>query len=161
MKLLPLTINSPSTAYMQMPRWLFNEDIDLSIEAKFLYMLIYDAASVSKKNNHIATDGTLYVWYTLKTVQEKMKCSKKTAIKMFCELEEKGYIQRKKQGLGRPSIIYLYYPDEAMTIKTNSTEEEAFPSPTKVKKAVFHNNNHNGVVDWDALEKKLIQEYGN
>ena len=117
MRLLPLTLNSPRSEYMQMPRWLFNEDIDLSTEAKFLYMLLYDAASVSKKNNNAAADGTIYVWYTLQTVQEKMHCSDKTATKLFNELEQQGYICRKKQGVGRQSDVYMMKTSKANSSK--------------------------------------------
>jgi predicted transcriptional regulator len=36
-----------------------------------------------------------------------MNCSKKSAIKYLAELEEFGLIERKKQGLGKPTLIYV------------------------------------------------------
>ena len=46
-------------------------------------------------------------FFTLTSIREAMNCSEKSAIKYLSELEEFGLIERIKQGLGKPALIYV------------------------------------------------------
>ena len=52
-------------------------------------------------------EGRVYIIFTLTAIRKAMYCSEKSAIKYLTELEEFGLIERIRQGLGKPSLIYV------------------------------------------------------
>ena len=110
-----ITVDSPALSYIPLPRFLLDEEI--SNDAKLLYALLLDRASVSKLNGFIETDGTIRVYFTVEQAQKKLCRSRQCTTKIFQELEGSGLITRKKQGLGRPAVITLNYPESAKLIE--------------------------------------------
>ena len=51
--------------------------------------------------------GRVYIIYTVREVQESLCCAEHKAVKLFRELEQLDLIERKRRGLGRPSLIYV------------------------------------------------------
>lgn len=51
--------------------------------------------------------GRVYIIYTVREVQESLCCAEHKAVKLFRELEQADLIERKRRGLGRPSLIYV------------------------------------------------------
>ena len=51
--------------------------------------------------------GRVYIIYTVREVQESLCCAEHKAVKLFRELEQIDLIERKRRGLGRPSLIYV------------------------------------------------------
>ena len=49
----------------------------------------------------------MYIIYTVREVQESLCCAEHKAVKLFRELEQLDLIERKRRGLGRPSLIYV------------------------------------------------------
>ncbi len=49
----------------------------------------------------------MYIIYTVREVQESLCCAEHKAVKLFRELEDIDLIERKRRGLGRPSLIYV------------------------------------------------------
>ena len=49
----------------------------------------------------------MYIIYTVREVQESLCCGEHKAVKLFRELEDIDLIERKRRGLGRPSLIYV------------------------------------------------------
>lgn len=95
--------------FYMLPKRLFESDCDLSLEAKILYTFILDRADLSFMNDWRDKNGHLYVYYTIEDAQTMLGCGKSKAIRVFQELEEKQFIRRKKQGLGKPCMVYLNY----------------------------------------------------
>ena len=89
----------------------------LSNDAKVLYALMLDRASISKVNGFLKTDGTIRIYFTLEQAQTKLHRSRQCATRIFHELEFSGLICRKKQGLGKPALITLNYPSNAKLIQ--------------------------------------------
>ena len=112
------TTESPAASYIPLPRFLLaDEDLkDISNDAKVLYALLLDRASISRKNSYIDPDGTIRVYFTVEETQKKLHRSRQCVTRIFRELEYTGLICRKKQGLGKPSVITLNYPDDARLI---------------------------------------------
>lgn len=82
----------------------------VSDSAKLLYGLMLDRMSLSIKNGWIDEENRAYIFFTTNDVIEQMNCGTEKATKMFAELDcEKGIglIERKKQGQGKPAIVYL------------------------------------------------------
>ena len=51
--------------------------------------------------------GRVYVYYTIKNIKKSMRCANTKSCGLLRELDEFGLIERKKQGLGKPTIIYV------------------------------------------------------
>ena len=114
-----ITVNSPALSYIPLPRFLLDEEI--SNDAKLLYALLLDRASVSKLNGFVDEDGTVRVYFTVEQAQKKLCRSKQCTSRIFKELEVCGLICRNKQGLGKPAVITLNYPESAKLIEQKNT----------------------------------------
>ena len=100
---------SESYSFYRIPKMLFTEEIfdALSTDAKVLYGLLLDRISLSRENGWMDDAGRVYVYYTIKSVKKSMRCANTKACGLLRELDEFGLIERKKQGLGKPTIIYV------------------------------------------------------
>ena len=81
----------------------------VSIEAKVLYGLLLDRMGLSVKNGWMDSDRRVYIYFTQEDAMALMNCGKDKATKLFRELDKDGIglIERKKQGQGRPTRIYV------------------------------------------------------
>ena len=68
---------------------------------------MYNRMSLSAKNGWLDEQGRVYIIYTVREVQESLCCAEHKAVKLFRELEDIDLIERKRRGLGRPSLIYV------------------------------------------------------
>lgn len=100
---------SESYSFYRIPKMLFTEEIfeALSTDAKVLYGLLLDRISLSRDNGWMDDAGRVYVYYTIKSVKKSLRCANTKACGLLRELDEFGLIERKKQGLGKPTIIYV------------------------------------------------------
>lgn len=81
---------------------------EVSVEAKLLYGLMLDRLSLSMKNGWFDDLNRAYIVYTVEDIMSDLQCGNQKAIKMLNELEKKAeLIKRKRQGLGKPSLIYV------------------------------------------------------
>lgn len=97
---------------------------DISNDAKVLYALLLDRASISRQNRYIDPDGTIRLYFTVEQAQKKLHRSRQCATRIFRELEYSGLINRKKQGLGKPAVITLNYPADAKLITKEEADEK-------------------------------------
>lgn len=99
------------SSFYKLPKVLFSDDRykDLSTDAKVLYSLLLDRNSLSVKNGWIDSYGRYYQYFTIKECKEKLNFGHDKIIKLFKELEINGLITRKRQGKGKPSIIYVHH----------------------------------------------------
>ena len=79
----------------------------ISSDAKILYGLLLDRVALSAKNHWVDNFGRVYIIFTLSSIQRALHCADKKATKLLCELENTGLIERRKQGQGRPTLIYV------------------------------------------------------
>lgn len=82
----------------------------LSDSAKLLYGLMLDRMGLSLKNGWFDDDNRAYIFFTTNDVMEQMCCGSEKATKLLAELDSEkgiGLIERKKQGQGKPAIVYL------------------------------------------------------
>lgn len=82
----------------------------VSDSAKLLYGLMLDRMSLSIKNGWLDEQQRAYIYFTTNDVMEQMCCGTEKATKLIAELDSEkgiGLIERKKQGQGKPAIIYL------------------------------------------------------
>ena len=82
----------------------------LSSDAKLLYGIMLDRMSLSIKNGWRDSYNRVYIIFTLEEVMREFDCSERKASMLMSELDVKngiGLIERKRQGMGRPNLIYL------------------------------------------------------
>lgn len=121
---LRFTTESLSASYIPFPRFLMEDSLaDLSNDAKVLYALMLDRASISKVNGYTEEDGTIRLYFTVEQAQKKLHRSRQSVTRIFQQLEFSGLICRRKQGLGRPAIITLNYPSNAKLIQPKEDSE--------------------------------------
>ena len=96
-------------SYFRIPKALFQDSRfrQLSTDARTLYGILLDRMSLSVKNGWLDEQGRVYIIYTVREVQESLCCAEHKAVKLFRELEQIDLIERKRRGLGRPSLIYV------------------------------------------------------
>lgn len=79
----------------------------LSTDAKLLYGILLDRMSLSLKNRWLDDLGRVYIIYTVTDVQESLGCGNQKACRLLAELEQFGLILKKRQGRGRPNLLYV------------------------------------------------------
>ncbi|NCE65660.1 replication initiator A domain-containing protein [Pseudoflavonifractor sp. 524-17] len=79
----------------------------VSLEAKVLYGLLLDRMGLSVKNGWTDSGGRVYLYFTQEDAMGMLNCGHNKAVKLFAELDQTGLIERKKQGQGRPTRIYV------------------------------------------------------
>lgn len=97
-------------SFYRIPKILFKDKSFniISLESKILYGLMLDRMSLSIKNKWFDEENRVYIIYTLDDIIDDIGCGRQKAVKLLYELEKViGLIERKRQGLGKPNIIYV------------------------------------------------------
>ena len=96
-------------SFYRIPKALFLESRfqNLSTDAKTLYGILLDRMSLSVKNGWLDEQGRVFIVYTIEDVKRALCCADNKATKLMRELEKIGLIERKRRGLGRPSLVYV------------------------------------------------------
>lgn len=95
--------------FYRVPKLLFQLDkfIELSTDAKVMYGLLLDRVGISSSNGWTDEDGRVYIIFTIEEASKMLRCSQKKAVRVFKELCDLGLVEKKRQGLGKPSLIYV------------------------------------------------------
>ena len=95
--------------FYRIPKALVTNDRYKSVSdsAKILYGLMLDRVGLSLKNGWYDEQRRVFIYFTLEDVLEHMNCGHNKGVKIMAELDNIGLIARVKQGLGRPTIIYV------------------------------------------------------
>ena len=96
-------------SFYRIPKALFQEQRfqDLSTDAKTLYGILLDRMSLSVKNEWFDKQGRVFIIFTIEDVKRALCCADNKATKLLRELEKFGLIERKRRGLGKPSLVYV------------------------------------------------------
>ena len=101
---------SEQFSFYRIPKMLFTDDRfwNVSTDAKLLYGILLDRMNLSAKNGWFDESGRVYIIFTLEETMAALNCGDNKATKLYNELEKKcGLIERKRQGLGKPNLIYV------------------------------------------------------
>ena len=102
---------SESFSFYRIPRILITGEQyrGLSTDAKLLYGLMLDRMGLSAKNGWFDDRDRVYIYYTVDEIMEDLCCGHNKAIRLLAELDTKGIglIERKKQGQGKPTMIFV------------------------------------------------------
>ena len=95
--------------FYQLPKQLLKDKQyqAISLEARLLYCLFLDRMQLSQKNGWQDEAGQTYIIYTQNEIVEELGCSSRSAVRILKELEEANMVERKRQGMYRPTLIYV------------------------------------------------------
>lgn len=136
-------------SFYRVPKLLFTNKrfAKIDIEAKFLYGILLDRMSLSAKNGWFDEKGRVYIIFPVNEVMEALDCGKQKAARLLEELETKGdLIERVRQGLGKPNLIYVknFFTPESNFLKfENHTSGGSKIEPAEVPKSAPNNINQN------------------
>ena len=97
-------------AFYRIPKALFTDPAfrSISTDAKALYGLLLDRMNLSARNDWLDEQGRVYIVFTVEEIMESLACGNKKAVGLLRELEVgAGLIERRRQGLGKPNLIYV------------------------------------------------------
>lgn len=131
-------------AFYRIPKLLFTDKrfFGLSTDAKLLYGLLLDRMSLSVKNGWADADGRVYIIFTLAEIQKSLGCVEKSAVKYMKELEKIGLIEKKRQGQGKPTLIYVknFTPQENLQVKNSKKTSSPTVESTDQDQYNFQSN---------------------
>lgn len=97
-------------SFFRIPKVLFAGERfkSMSTDAKVLYGLMLDRIGLSVKNRWLDDENRVYIIYTMEDIIADLGCARQKASKLLDELDKSvGLIERKRQGLGKPNVIYV------------------------------------------------------
>lgn len=102
---------SEQFSFFRVPKVLFKDGKfkGISSDAKILYGMMLDRMSLSRQSGWIDDENRVYIIYTLAEIMEDLDCGKDKGVHLIAELDERGIglIERRKQGFGKPALIYV------------------------------------------------------
>lgn len=158
--------------YYQIPQELFDNSLYkdiLNSDSKILYAFIIDRLTLSQKNNWIDSENNIYLIFTRQEVQNKLGLSEKTVIKAFKQLAEAILIFEKRQGLGKPNLIYVgKIQHEKITEQENvqlqncknysSRDVKSTVQELEILQGINTNNIKPNIVNTDSINPKSNDE---
>lgn len=122
-------------AYYRIPKMLITDKQfrGITMEAKLLYGILLDRVSLSLKNGWVDENNHVYIIFTIEQIMQEMNCGNKKAVSLLSELEKKIHlVEKKRQGLGKPNLLYVKNFFLCSDINTDGTEiVDNYPSVGK------------------------------
>ena len=133
-------------SFYRIPKVLFKDKTfsKISTDAKVLYGLMLDRMNLSVKNRWFDDENRVYIIYTVSDIMDELGCAEQKAIKLLSELDIKkgiGLIERKRQGLGKPNIIYVknfIYQSTPLNCENHNSRVVNIENP-ELRKSQFSN----------------------
>lgn len=112
-------------SFYRVPKALIKVDLfeKMSGDAKLLYAVLLDRMNLSLKNGWQDENGNAYIICTIDEIMDSIRCARQKAVKLLDELEhEYQLIERRRQGLGKPNLLYVkdLYSARSIKMKENS-----------------------------------------
>ena len=166
-------IEAEQFSFYRIPRLLIKDARfrELSSDAKLLYGLMLDRLAMSIKNGWFDKENRAYIHYTLDNIMEDLGCAREKCAKVIAELDSKkgiGLIEKKRQGLGKPDIIYV---KNFATLDAGKEPDRGAESPSdtdgsaEVRKSNFkrfdNQTSRSSEIELQEVRKPNLQEFGN
>ena len=102
----------------------------LSLSAKVLYGLLLDRMKLSRKNKWMDEQNRVYIIFPIEEISATLGLCKRTAISYLKELEEHDLVEKRRRGLGLPSLLYVKRFFESEPVE-NHTKAASYESAEK------------------------------
>lgn len=126
-----------------------------SNDAKMLYALLRDRMELSRVNNWVDNDGTIFLIFKREDLADMLGICTTTVWRAIKQLKEVGLIAEKRQGLNKPNLIYIgkidYFvpeqPENSDGNSDNSSGYIALPMDIEKLNVRTFNNSTSGVLN--------------
>lgn len=152
-------------SFYRIPKVLFTEErfSSISAEAKVLYGLLLDRMSLSARNGWLDDEGRVYIIFSVEDIMTSMGCANQKAAKLLYELESKcSLIERKRQGLGKPNLIYVknfVTPSESHFKKCENHDSGSVKITSQESLKSHANNTENNNTEFSDTESFLFTSF--
>ena len=148
-------------AFYRIPKILFTDERfqNMTTDAKALYGLLLDRVSLSVENGWLDKLGRVYIIFTLEQVMQSLGCADKKATRLLVELEQKyGLIERKRQGMGKPAIIYVknFFADSSKARINNRQNDDSRLVKTTIQDSSKQRGIKTDITKTDITKTNLI-----
>ena len=121
--------------FVSVPKALFTNFKDVSVQAKWVYSILLDRLMVSRKNvDRFSDEEGLFLYFRQEELAEILGVTKRSVITIFNELKKKGLIETRTSGLGKPKKIYVAKLSSMVRGEENFTTEVKKTSPRTGRK---------------------------
>lgn len=122
--------------FYRIPKLLFTNDYfaDLSTDGKVFYGLMLDRMSLSLKNGWFDAEKRAFIYFSIEEAMEMLKCKKNKVLDLMKSLEKLGLIERRRQGQGKPSVIYVKNFAEQVSEDVQRLEKQTSETEKEVQK---------------------------
>jgi len=157
--------------FFRIPKILFTDRkyTSLSTDARVLYGVLLDRMGMSLDNGWVDENGRAYIYYRVEQLSEILGFGRDKIRRLFLELEKVDLLERKKQGLQKPDMLYLkkFVSDDAKYavqstqnassgVRKNRHPEDAFCPPNNIKK---NNNEINNIYpSIDQMDREIREK---
>lgn len=153
-------------SYYKIPQELFVSSLykdKLNSDSKILYAFLLDRLYLSQKNHWIDDERNIYLIFTREEVQEKSNLSDKTATKAFKQLNNAGLVQEKRQGLGKPNLIYVgkieHEETENLRFLSRKNYDSGIENITNLESENLRGINTNNIINTDSINPNSDDEF--
>lgn len=110
--------------FIRIPKAMITDPMfaSLLLASKLLYGILLDRMNLSMKNRWFDSENRVYIIYQIAEIQEDMGLTEKMAIKYLKELESFGLVEKKRRGLGLPSLLYV----KSFLVPKDYSEEDEY-----------------------------------
>lgn len=102
--------DTPLLQYYQFPDFLLK--IPVSHTAKLLYMVLYDRARLSQRNNWIDEEGRVYLVFPITELAAKTGRSVSAVKAGLNELINENLLEKIRDGFGKPNRLFIRIPSD-------------------------------------------------
>lgn len=159
-----------SNKYYQIPQELFENSLykdNLNSDSKILYAFLLDRLSLSQKHHWVDKEYRIYLIFTREEVQEKLNLSDKTVTKAFKQLSNVGLVEEKRQGLGKPNLIYVgkiqYEETENVRFQSRKNYDSVEGNITALEsedlRGINTNNIKTNIINTESINPNNDDEY--
>lgn len=158
-------VEADQFSFYRIPKVLFTEErfSSISAEAKVLYGLLLDRMSLSARNGWLDEEGRVYIIFSIEDIMTSMGCANQKAAKLLYELESKcSLIERKRQGLGKPNLIYVknfVTPSESHFKKCENHDSGSVKITSQESLKSHANNTENNNTEFSDTESFLFTSF--
>lgn len=142
--------------YYQFPKFLL--ELPISQNARIIYMLLYDRARISRKNNWTDEYGRVYAVCPIEELSQrtgKCKSSVKNALK---ELDDAGLLVRKFGGFSKPRHMHVMIPDKVEISGKAQLQTDIKKADIELKNEPSYGRNDNSTKDINTASNKVIEK---
>lgn len=114
--------------YYQVPKELYTNaryKTTTSNDAKMLYALLLDRMELSRTNNWVDSDGTIFLIFKREDLADMLGICTTTVWRAIKQLKEVGLIAEKRQGLNKPNLIYIGKIDYSVPEQAENSDESS------------------------------------